>query len=545
MAIPKNVPGAGGAQRRPQGLPQNQSSGLPRPQNGLPSQKAPGVGSRPTPPGVSERPDFDLPDMDLSGVPNSSREQAFGTSKPVRITAPNSGPVRNPYDSEDDDTFTTLSVDEQIADESRETRETREREALLERARNERLKREAAEEAKASAAAAATLPEVVEAVESKSSANSRKSAKSTKGSNKDARGQDVFIDEKNLKLEPFGGKRKVRVNDLDGRKNLRQRSQVVQYITVGLVILIVGFSVKSAFFPPESLSVEEVTGIVAQTANISEFPVESGKAFASDFMKAYLTVNGDAVSKEALGYYYSGSLSAADSPNRSTTPNFKQTVVFGPTVYESRGLTPYSARYTIGALVKPESAKSEAPADGSSAKWVYFNVNVYYDKESQNFSITPDSPSLVPAVEVGDPSKIPAAKDLGTSVLEKPAADELKSVVQGFIKGYAVSSPTDHANLDQYIVSNSDASLQKGLAKEFTLAGAENDAIMYQAYATEDPNEVKVAVTVNWRDQLGTDLEITKLEYKSNYVMTLQKQTNGKYLVSKFAPHYFVKTDKK
>lgn len=542
MAIPKNIPGAGGAQRRPQGIPNNPASGLPRPQTGLPVQKAPIAGSRSTPPGVSDRPDFELPDMDVSGVPNNSREQAFGDSKLARIPTDNRGPVRNPYDSEDDETFTTLSVDEQLADESRESRELKEREELIEKARNAQLQKREAESKRAAAAPTPSLAEDDDIPEPKSSLSRVK--KNTKDSKKDARGQDVFIDEKNLKLEPFGGKRKVRVNDLDGRKNLRQRSQVIQYFTVGLIILIVGFSVKSAFFPKESLTVEQVTGIVAETANISEFPVEGGKAFATDFMKAYLTVNGDALSKEALGYYYSGTLSAADSPNRVTTPNFKQTVVFGPTVYESKGLTPYSARYTIGALVKPESTVIAAPADNSTAKWVYFNVNVYYDKVSQNFSITPDSPSLIPAVEVGDPSKVPVAKELGTP-LEKPIADSLKSVVRGFIKGYAVSSPTDHASLDQYIVSNSDASLQKGLAKEFKLAGADDDSISYQAFSTDNPNEIKIAVTVNWRDQLGTDQDITKLDYKSTYVMTLQKQPNEKYLVSKFAPQYFVKSDVK
>jgi hypothetical protein len=473
--------------------------------------------------------------MDLSDVPTHTREQSFGDSKIARI--PNTGgPIQNPYDSPDDDTFVTLSVDDQIAADGHERRDAREREETIRRQREERLRIEAEEERLANEAPVQTAPEAAPV-------SSRKKAKDNKRDNKkDASGQDVFIDEKNLTLEPFGGKRKVRVNDLDGRKNLRKRSQIVQYITIGLILLVVGFSIKSAFFPKESLTPDQVAAIVAETAGVSDFPVEAGKAFATDFMKAYLTVNGDALSKEALGYYYNGSLAAAESPNRSTTPGFKQTVVYGPAVYESKGLTPYSARYTVGALVKPETAKSEAPADDSSAKWAYFNVNVYYDDVSKNFSITPDSPSLIPAVEVGSPSKIPTAKELGTGVLDKAISDSLKSVVQGFIKGYAASSPTDHSNLDQYIAADADATLQKGLAKAFTLAGNEDDAISYQAFSTEDPNVIKVAVSVNWRDQLGASTD--KLEYKSNYVMTLQKQTNEKYLVSKFAPQYYVKSDK-
>jgi hypothetical protein len=479
--------------------------------------------------------------MDLSDVPTHMREQSFGDSKSTRITN-NAGPIRNPYDSEDDDTFTTLSVDEQLAEEPRDDRYAREREETLRRTREAQKQKDALADQIARETPSKKFPEIDETPEPRpAQAASRKDAK---GRKKEEKAQDVFIDEENLKLEPFGGKRKVRVNDLDGRKNLRKRSQIVQYIVIALVLLMVGFAAKSAFFPKPSLTADEVAAIVAETAGVSDFPVEAGKAFATDFMKAYLTVNGDALSKEALGYYYNGSLSAADSPNRSTTPGFKQTVVYGPAVYESKGLTPYSARYTVGALVKPEAARSEAPADDSTAKWAYFNVNVYYDDVSKNFSITPDSPSLIPAVEVGDPSKIPSAKELGTGVLDKTIADSLKSVVQGFIKGYAVSSPTDHSNLDQYIAADADASLQKGLAKAFVLAGTEEDAITYQAFSTEDPNVIKVAVAVNWRDQLGSGTEVNKLEYKSNYVMTLQKQANEKYLVSKFAPQYYVKSDK-
>lgn len=541
MAIPKNVPGAGGVQRRPAGLPQSPQSGLPR-ATGLPVRQGSGQPPQANRSVEPKLPDFELPEMDLSDVPTHTREQSFGDSKIARI--PNTGgPIRNPYDSPDDDTFTTLSVDDQIAADGHERRDARDREENLRRQREERLRIEAAEERVADEAAAAALFKAEEKPESRPVADS--SRKRSRDNKKDSSAQDVFIDEKNLKLEPFGGKRKVRVNDLDGRKNLRKRSQIVQYIVVGLVLLMVGFSIKSAFFPPPALTADEVAAIVAETAGVSDFPVEAGRAFATDFMKAYLTVNGDTLSKDALGYYYNGSLAAADSPNRSTTPGFKQTVVYGPAVYESKALTPYSARYTVGALVKPESAGSEAPADDSTAKWTYFNVNVYYDEVSRNFSITPDSPSLIPAVEVGDPSKIPTAQELGTGVLEQTISDSLKSVVYGFIKGYAVSSPTDHSNLDQYIASDADASLQKGLAKAFTLAGTENDAILYQAFSTADPNIIKVAVSVNWRDQLGSGTGISKLEYKSNYVMTLQKQTNEKYLVSKFAPQYYVKSDKK
>lgn len=562
MAIPKNVPEPGGAQRRPQGIPQSPQGGLPRIQRpGSPAQGSVNRPGLPTqnnrPPENTSRPDLSLPPIDLSNTPSQTSEYGFGeTSKISRVQQDSNGRVNNPYDGEDDTTFTPLSVDEVLDYESNEDiadREVKAREEKMRVARERRIeleRRELEEIRRSEAEAAKVLEEETEnnppprrgAGETESVAPAKGNSKSKRGSKgkKDKNGQTNYIDEENLQLEPFGGKRKLKVNELDGRKNLRQRAQIIQYIVIALALVLVIFAGKNAFFPAKSLQAPDVQGIIAQTVGITDFPLEGGKGFAKDFMEAYLTVNGSASSKAVLGYYYNGVLGAADSPNRTTSQGFKQTVLFGPTVYEAEALTDYSARYTIGALVEPSPVDGAAPADGSSAKWTYFNVNVYYDKASDSFSITPDSPSVVPSVEVGDPSEVPIASPLGVGKADQEVADKLQSVVHGFIKGYAVTSPTDHSTIDQYIVSDSDENLLKGLNNTFTLAGSEADAIKYQAFATAVPGELKIAVTVNWRDQLGAVESNNRLEYKSNYVMTLQEQSNGKYLVSKFAPQYYV-----
>jgi hypothetical protein len=53
-------------------------------------------------------------------------------------------------------------------------------------------------------------------------------------------------------------------------------------------------------------------------------------------------------------------------------------------------------------------------------------------------------------------------------------------------------------------------------------------------------DEVKVGVTVTWRTATGDPASQSKIDYRSQYVMTLEKQGNGQYLVSKFAPQLFV-----
>lgn len=554
MAIPKNVPVPGVPSRPPGNSQSPQGGGLPR----IPRAANPNVGSgqesrpntqQPRPnnqptrekPAVGlNRPSVGLPSIDTSGLPSHTSEYSFGENpRQARIRQPQSGPVHNPYD-EDDETFTPLSIDDQleyestedIADrEARERSEAREREIEKRQAREREERRIRDEEELAAARAREDEKSQAEAEQKSSKKKSKK--------NKKEEEPEVYIDEKNLKLNTFGGNKKLKVNDLDNRKNLRQRAKVVQYVALGLVAAIAIFAGKNAFFPAESLSPEDVQTIVAGTTGTTGFPLNSGEGFAKDFMKAYLTVNGDVTSKQALGYYYTGSLTSADSPNRSISQNFRQEIMFGPTVYSSQGLTDHSARYTVGALVNTVDSNGSPPADGSGSKWEFFNVNVYYDKVNGSFSITPDSPTVIPSVEVGDPSKVPAATPLGEDKVPADVATEIQSVVHGFIKGYAVTSPIDHSTIAQYIVSDADEPLKKGLNGSYVLAGSEKDAITYNAYLTADPNLIKVGVTVNWRDQLGSPESNTKLEYKSNYVMTLEKQTNGKYLVSKFAPKYY------
>lgn len=562
MAIPKNVPGPGDAQRRPQGIPQSPPQGLPRMQR-PPGNPAPNPNERsrpveqPRPQTESNRPDFGLPPIDTSNNASHTSEYGFGgsTSRTSRISEERGGGrVVNPYDEED--AFTSLSVDEvldfdendDIADrEARERereradrmrREADNREAEAQRQRQEAARRNAEAEQKAAYEDSLASDED-EDVPSGRKSKKDKGSKGSKGT-KDKKGQDVFVDEETKQLLPFGGKRKLKVNEFDGRKNLRQRAKIVQIIVIAILLVMAIFAGKNALFPQKPLEAPEIQGIIAETVGITNFPLENGKGFAKDFMQAYLTVNGSAESKSVLGYFYNGVLGAADSPNRSTSQGFKQNILFGPTVYEAVALTDYSARYTIGALVQASPVDGAPPADGSSAKWEYFNVNVFYDEATASFSITKDSPTVIPAVEVGDPANVPNAAPLGVAKADQEVADKIQSVVHGFIKGYAVSSPSDHSTIDQYIISDADESLLRGLNNTYVLAGSEADAIQYQAFTSANAGELKIAVVVNWRDQLGASDPNTKLEYKSNYVMTLQEQSNGKYLVSKFAPQYYV-----
>lgn len=357
----------------------------------------------------------------------------------------------------------------------------------------------------------------------------------------DKKGQNVYIDEQKKQIKPFGGnkKTKVKVDDLDVRKNMRRRSQIVQYIALGLIVVVLLFAGKNAFFPPPTLSEEEVIATVNNTVDMTEFPLDRGQGFAEDFMKAFLTVNSDQISSSVLGMYYSGNFipGGGESPNRSTTSSYKQSIVYGPTVYGARYLTDSSANYTIAALVQPAPSEGEQPpVDGSSTRWEYFSVNVYYDVNTDKFAITPDSPTLIPAPDLLSAEQIPSAQPLGLGEADDTLTSDVRSTVLGFLEGYRISSSDEHTAIDQYLSSDVTEDQKTGLGGVYNFAGGAENAIVWDAFPTEF-GDIKVAVTVTWQTTVGA--ETNRNDYVSHYVLSLVPSDSG-YLVTKFAPQYFV-----
>src|SRR5699024_12744156 len=95
-------------------------------------------------------------------------------------------------------------------------------------------------------------------------------------------------------------------------------------------------------------------------------------------------------------------------------------------------------------------------------------------------------------------------------------------------------SPIYYFAIEQYIVLISDSELKKGINTEFSLADS-SSAVTYEAFPVEDSTEVKVRLTVIWTDKPNGAEEDSKakVEYTSRYVMTLEQQSDGRYLVSK------------
>ena len=348
-----------------------------------------------------------------------------------------------------------------------------------------------------------------------------------------------FIDKKNNKLKPFGGpKSKLKVSDLDPRRNLRRQTKTVWFVTIALVLAGTVAGWYQIIYPAPTLNKQDVESIVAVSSGEIGYPTERAGGFAQDFVTTFLDVNNTADSETALAQFYSGTESTQDLDTRVTNSEYKQSVVFGPTIYDSQALTPYSGRFTVGAMVRPDVVKGEA-AD-TTARWVYFNVNVYYDADTDSFTIPNGSPTMVPSPTTGQRSNLPQEDELGDQVdtdLKQLAAP----TIVGFVKAFAISTPENHISLDQYVVSNPDPSLLTGMGDQFELVGADNGDIDYTIYDPGTEGAVlKVEANLTWRLQSGEGESNARIDYNSKYIITLELQSNDKYLVSKIAPKYFV-----
>ena len=581
--LPTGGPPAGGAKARP-GLPQNQPNntpagsrpGLPvqgpqRPSNGpsAPSQSGrlpapPQRGNAPQRP--AERPqrpvekshtseyDFDSeqisvpprgpraqnPNQGGGGQSRAPQQQRPPAKKPGYYdTAANNGRIVNPYDNEDDNTFSDVPIDEQFYEEEQEHSDNSSSNQYQDsnsydfdnsydtssssHNNNDDIDFSSFDE---------DLSEESQEVEPP--APKKKKAKSVKENPKDKKGQDVFIDEKNLKLKPFGG-RKIKEGEFDDRANNRTYALVIQWVVIALIGVLIALGVKNALFPAKPLSIEEVAEIATIVTGQTNYPEERGKVYATDFIRAFLTT-GDKDADQVLGFFYNGSLSEGDNKNLDVASEFGQEVLFGPSIYQSTVITENSSNYIVGSLVRshvPDPEDNEKTA--SRTRWIFFSVNVYYDESSNRMYITPDSPTLVPKQEVGPIADVPPIQPPGLGVPDEETTKEIEPVIKGFMKGYAESTSNNYSSLEQYIINDAPRELKNGLGNEFGFSGGIDNALQFSAYPTEDSGVIKVLMNVNWSNALGG----IKADYRSTYIATLNNHS-GKWLVEKLSAIRYV-----
>lgn len=370
-----------------------------------------------------------------------------------------------------------------------------------------------------------------------------------------------FIDKKNKKLIPFGGKKSkpVSADKFDDRENRKKKAKAVQVGVLALLVGTTGFGIWNAVNPPQGASLDDVYSIVAANDNDESFPFERGAAFSENFIEAFLERDTDTSTRgyDLTNYFYTGSMEAniAD-PRIEPAGNSGQRLLTTPKVVDQgviSGTDGRSAYFVVAAFVETLDLSVGTPTDDVGkrrpvTKWLVFNVNVFFDKKTDKMYVTPNSPILVPTGNVGASAELPEAKKLGTGEQDSKLATEVKSVVQGYLSEFAKASASKPGNIVDYVPEKPKVSLVQGLAGEFTFESPTDPeaSISFQAFYAltdseePDPNTAKVDVTVRWKDATSP----APIVYTSEYLMTLEKQPNKKWLVTDMFPRRFAPVEK-
>lgn len=362
---------------------------------------------------------------------------------------------------------------------------------------------------------------------------------------------DSFVDKENVKLKPFG--KKVKVGDFDSRNNLESKRKFYRGLFIFGLVAVIGFGAYQTFFPKNILSPNEVEQIAMTSVGETAFPKVRGEGFAVSFIDTLINYSGEDVDRAhrsvALSYFYGRLDNARTGESGSEfvnfNGNFKQNVVHGPVIVSSRSLTDNAGSFQVGVLMRTSNlsnAENKSLSDKAEEelRWTVFNVNVYYNAETDSLAIAPGSPTLLPANNVVANSEVPKAQPLGTDFDDYP--ESIKATVHGFLNGYRTSSKSDWERIRQYIGSDADESLKNGLNSRFDFIEKDNPASSiksFEVFATDETHNVlKVDLTVEW----VIPGENSNIGFPSRYVVTLEKVSGNDYRVTKFAPYYWVES---
>lgn len=349
--------------------------------------------------------------------------------------------------------------------------------------------------------------------------------------------EENFIDEKNKKLKPFGGrdKKNIKVSEFEDRKNLVTNRKISQYIFIAACVALIGFGAFKTFVPTDSFTAEEIASISAMQNGDTGFPTQKAEGFGKSFIESYTTLSTNGLMNDSLNYFYGG-----ENANRDSGQMTGQKILIGPVTLEANALTSTSGNFVYGVLVETYSTAEVQASEEKlqpTSHWLAFNVNVLFNEATSTFTIAQDSPSLVPYVTPSGTSDLIAA-GLG----EEIDTVDVGSTVIGYMEAYQASDINNHSRLDQYVTPGAAPETLSGFGGTVAFSDTAENSVQYKVYSNDlELNELKVIVTSTWMVK-GEAGEYGSI-YDSQSVMTLEKQANGQYLVSKFAPYLFITDD--
>lgn len=359
--------------------------------------------------------------------------------------------------------------------------------------------------------------------------------------------KDKFIDKKNKKIVPTGGeKSKAKAKDFDKRKNSLATLKLIRVLLGLFFIGIFGLGIKNTFFPEQIYTNDEISTIAVEAIGETGFPMDRGAAFGKEFLNYYLNSDtNDEQTSKILSRFYTGEVSnfgTESAVNKLDMPGTSQKPLSTPILFDQKGITESSAIFKYSVLVSNTDGQSVGEAGELTAHWLSFSINIYYDKDKDSMIIHPNSPTMIPNYNISETSSLPNASVIGNGEALDSIPEKMNSTIDGFIQAYAVSSINNHADIDQYIPKNFTPDLVSGFGGAVKLFDDKNTSISKDVFNTDESENIfKADIKVQWQDIQATG---NGSVYYSRYILTIEKQNNGTYLVTKIAPYLFIPEEK-
>lgn len=358
--------------------------------------------------------------------------------------------------------------------------------------------------------------------------------------------EEEYIDYEEEQIVPIGGeksKKSLRAKDVDKRVNQKTITLVIRGFAFLVIGILLTLGIKNTFFPERNYTREQVEGIALNAVGDTGFPIDNGRSFATEFLKFYLSTDPSNPQAHAANIKRLAAFYGLEKPgttvgtNSKYGDNVKQEILSGPFSVQEFSVSPSLARYDLNVLVTDKDGNSNDERGNNTAEWLTFSINVYYNEENRTFHIHNSSPTLIPNYNIGKNDSLPAEGVIGNGTkIKEEMVKEFDPTIIGFIKAYGEASLKDYSMIVQYVPRNPSTELISGFAGKFNIKN--NNDVIYNIYQTEDPNEWKVSMTVNWRDTSSTNSD-NEISHKGKYIMTINRNSEGLFTVSKFVPYTY------
>lgn len=335
----------------------------------------------------------------------------------------------------------------------------------------------------------------------------------------------------------------------------RKQAKTVRMFTIGLIVVLLGIAVFNVLIPKKQWSADEIQSISKVANGDTGFPVQEGSGVATQFMKAYLEAGTDEIaSNQMLQAFYNGQTyadvaeeggTAAGNPSNMQTPSDVVTKIqSGPYVYESRPVSAdgKSGTYKLGALIYRQNAANGQPvmtADGKNIayKWVFYQVDLFYDSKTNKFSVSKNSPVRVTEPGTAAAAAAPEYELPGDGKeIDEMENDDMQKLVTQFFTSWGASDQTALSVMINK--KQSKPSVTQGLNGTVTLAGDPS----YKIYGPPASDRYyRALVTVTWKETVTPEASYTQT---STYVLKLEKDGNKFYVID-VQPYLYIPQQKK